>query len=112
MDTEISTVPQKTEQHVVAAGPVLVIPHPTVLAQRAGDEAYDDVLARGGTGQEAAIAYHQAYQAVAHATDCGPICQCPLCETDDPEPGVERPACAEAASAQPADHEPVVPAVS
>lgn len=90
------TLLSPTGQRVVAVSPVLALAplHPVVIARRAGDETYDDVLARSGSGAEAAVAYHINYQRVARANGAGPICECSLCAPIDLEPGVENPAYA------------------
>lgn len=89
-DTEVS--PTVQENHIIAAIPLRVTVHPTVIAQRAGDAAYEAVIEHGGGGEEAAVAYHVACQRIAKVNGAGPWCECELCCPVDPEPGVENPA--------------------
>ncbi len=83
--------PAPVENHILAAVPLIIGVHPTVIAQRAGDEAYDAVLQRGGSGYDAAVAYHLAVRAVYDRYGYE-RCPCDLCTPADPEPGVENPA--------------------
>ena len=78
---------------IVAAVPLIVGVHPTIMAQLAGDEEYDAVLARGGSGYEAAVAYHLAARAVFDRYGYAP-CPCGLCAVADEQPGMEMPAYA------------------
>jgi hypothetical protein len=56
---------------------------PVVAAQRAGDADYDWCIERGLGGEQAAIAYHPAYQRLARMPGgCGPVCSCNLCRDE------------------------------
>lgn len=76
---------------IVSAVPLVIGLHPTIIAQRVGDEAYDRTLAETNDGNQAAVAYHRAVRAVYDRYGYAP-CECSMCELADTEPGVEQPA--------------------
>jgi hypothetical protein len=72
---EITTQPKPS----TTAIPQFVVPS-VVAAQRAGDADYDAMLQLDHDGQQAATAYHVAYQRIARMPGgCGPVCDCDRC---------------------------------
>lgn len=51
----------------------------TAEAQAAGDAAYAEVEARGGSNTEKSDAYHAAYVSAARASGVGAVCHCQRC---------------------------------
>lgn len=78
-------LPEVQSPFVKLAAPELVLApvSPVVAAQRAGDADYDWCIERGLGGEQAAVAYHLAYQRIARVPGgCGPVCGCDVCRDE------------------------------